>query len=377
MDSIHTFLEHPNGSPSILFTYRCQSHNLTQHVTFQIDSFSSTTSHRLILYSSQQSNGLSPYLSPFISLQINNSLLAAERLLGTVYDITTLCQIGINSLLMSFRENLDPSGYEFIIQWIQIALMDEIIVKTKKLDIPLCLDRIRESFLVDLNSEIPDTSAQLLSLWDEKTKERIKIPARGDKCIHISCFDLKSWLKQNQTSLVFHCDLCHQVLGLEDIIIDSYILEILENTSVTVQQVSITMDGTWHCINSLSNSDICSNTSRAKQRDKVKKKNQVDESRRESMEHWNEEVARLVKLNIIKITENGTYNCLLCDTGGMTITTLMISHVLGKKHLICQRNFTSDNRSDKIRKKSHTAPLVTPHKKNEFLKKTLLFLNNH
>jgi len=147
-------------------------------------------------------------------------------------------------------------------------------------------------------------------------------------------------------------------------------MEILEKTAaVTGKSVSVTMDGNWipveKCISqaaegNLANSEpsACCSTSRGK-REKGKKKNQ-DESRRISMEHWNEEVAKLVKLNIIKMTEKGTYYCLLCETGGMTITTLMVSHVSGKKHLICQRNHTSAH-SENHTRSSENKPAQNHH----------------
>jgi hypothetical protein len=148
-------------------------------------------------------------------------------------------------------------------------------------------------------------------------------------------------------------------------------MEILEKTAaVTGKSVSVTMDGNWIPVEkcnsqaaegNLANSEpsACCSTSRGK-REKGKKKNQ-DESRRISMEHWNEEVAKLVKLNIIKMTEKGTYYCLLCETGGMTITTLMVSHVSGKKHLICQRNHTSAHSENHTRSSENNKPPQNHH----------------
>jgi hypothetical protein len=171
------------------------------------------------------------------------------------------------------------------------------------------------------------------------------------------------------------CDICYQKISLSEIIIDSYFQEILEQTGATVREVSITMDGTWKSVIDSGTSDI---TSRPK-REKGKKKNQLDPSRRECCEQWTEEVGKLVKANVIKITQNGTFHCLLCDTGGMTITTLMGSHVLGKKHLIFQRNRSglSNSLEDKRevqncrrKKLNSSSPELCPQpKKKRFCKK--------
>jgi len=254
-------------------------------------------------------------------------------------------------------------GELFIYSAVDEGILDRRDLKeTKKLEMEECMERVSQAFILDLNSEMSPDMCILVSLVDERTKMRMKIPARGKLCAHMDCFDLATWLEEHQNTAAVversKCEICEQEINMEDIVIDSFIQDILEKTANNVKQVSICMDGTWYCtINETKQTPCASSKETAhrccceKTRERGKKKSQANSSNSSCDDinkkknqsdlnreiKWKEEVAKLEKSNIVKITEQGTYYCLLCDTGGMTITTLMSSHVLGKKHIIGQR----------------------------------------
>ena len=76
------------------------------------------------------------------------------------------------------------------------------------------------------------------------TFRRITLPARGQDCKHIQCFDLESYLQLNCERSAWRCPVCGRQALLEGLEVDQYFLAILQNLlradvdEVTIDQLA-------------------------------------------------------------------------------------------------------------------------------------------
>ncbi|XP_008211364.1 zinc finger MIZ domain-containing protein 2 isoform X2 [Nasonia vitripennis] len=78
------------------------------------------------------------------------------------------------------------------------------------------------------------------------TLKRITLPARGQDCKHIQCFDLESYLQLNCERGNWRCPVCTKPAQLEGLEVDQYMWGILNNTnSPDVEEVTIDSSANW------------------------------------------------------------------------------------------------------------------------------------
>jgi len=93
-------------------------------------------------------------------------------------------------------------------------------------------------------------------LRDPFSQEPILVPARGIDCKHISVFDLRSFLirgnpfrsvkmSQEESSKLWTCPFCGKPCTLEQVYIDSFFTEIMDNMSQNLTEIWMKSDGTW------------------------------------------------------------------------------------------------------------------------------------
>ncbi|KAI1085728.1 PINIT domain-containing protein [Whalleya microplaca] len=93
----------------------------------------------------------------------------------------------------------------------------------------------------------PDVVAtsQVLSLKCPLSFMRLSVPCRSVLCKHIQCFDASSYLQLQQQGPQWVCPVCNKPAPFENLAADEYVGNILENTSDSVEQVTIEPDGQW------------------------------------------------------------------------------------------------------------------------------------
>lgn len=78
------------------------------------------------------------------------------------------------------------------------------------------------------------------------TFKRITLPARGQECKHIQCFDLESYLQLNCERGSWRCPVCSKTAILEGLEVDQYMWGILTNLSNSdVEEVTIDATASW------------------------------------------------------------------------------------------------------------------------------------
>lgn len=88
-------------------------------------------------------------------------------------------------------------------------------------------------------------TSQVLSLKCPLTYMRLNVPCRGMSCTHIQCFDTTSYLQLQEQGPQWLCPICNKSAKFEQLAIDEYVKDILENTPKSLEAVTIETDGQW------------------------------------------------------------------------------------------------------------------------------------
>ncbi|KAI0425785.1 PINIT domain-containing protein [Xylaria sp. FL1042] len=93
----------------------------------------------------------------------------------------------------------------------------------------------------------PDVVATstVLSLKCPLSYTRLTTPCRSVLCAHVQCFDAKSYLQLQEQGPQWVCPVCNQPAPFENLAVDEYVRDILENTTDATEQVTIEPDGQW------------------------------------------------------------------------------------------------------------------------------------
>ncbi|UYV62859.1 ZMIZ1 [Cordylochernes scorpioides] len=91
-----------------------------------------------------------------------------------------------------------------------------------------------------------EQTAIKVSLKCPITFKRITLPARGQECKHIQCFDLESYLQLNCERGAWRCPVCNKPALLEGLEVDQYIWGILTTLSSSdLEEVTIDATASW------------------------------------------------------------------------------------------------------------------------------------
>jgi hypothetical protein len=93
--------------------------------------------------------------------------------------------------------------------------------------------------------------AETLTLKDPISMTRINLACKSRYCSHTACFDAATFLTLNEQTPTWTCPICNRAISTDDdLFLDGYFQDILQNTNKAVESVIIHPDGTW------SNKDI-------------------------------------------------------------------------------------------------------------------------
>ncbi|OTB06915.1 hypothetical protein M426DRAFT_20659 [Hypoxylon sp. CI-4A] len=121
--------------------------------------------------------------------------------------------------------------------------IDELVTRIKGKKIS------KASVIRDISKKAADpdviATSQVLSLLCPLSYTRLKVPCRGLSCNHIQCFDGSSFMQLQEQGPTWSCPICYKPAPFETLAIDEYVLEVLENTPESLQQVTIEPNGVW------------------------------------------------------------------------------------------------------------------------------------
>ncbi|KAM3082237.1 E3 SUMO-protein ligase pli1 [Clarireedia jacksonii] len=88
-------------------------------------------------------------------------------------------------------------------------------------------------------------TASVLSLKCPISTLRIELPCRSVSCRHNQCFDATSYLQLQEQAPTWTCPICTNPAPFENLAVDEYVKDILQNTSRSVDQVTVEPEGKW------------------------------------------------------------------------------------------------------------------------------------
>ncbi|CAD0091666.1 unnamed protein product, partial [Aureobasidium vineae] len=110
----------------------------------------------------------------------------------------------------------------------------------------------RDTVLREMAAKAQDpdivTTSTVMSLKDPISTMRINIPCRSNVCSHNQCFDGSFFLQLQEQAPTWTCPVCNKTLSYQSLCVDNYVQDILQNTSSSVDQVTIEPDGQWKAV---------------------------------------------------------------------------------------------------------------------------------
>jgi E3 SUMO-protein ligase PIAS1 len=100
---------------------------------------------------------------------------------------------------------------------------------------------------VNKKAQDPDVVAtsQVLSLKCPLSYMRLDVPCRSVSCSHIQCFDATSYLQLQEQGPQWLCPICSKSAPFEQLAVDDYVRDILQNTAKSLETVTIEPNGRW------------------------------------------------------------------------------------------------------------------------------------
>ncbi|KAI0166442.1 hypothetical protein GGR57DRAFT_26530 [Xylariaceae sp. FL1272] len=122
--------------------------------------------------------------------------------------------------------------------------VEELVAKIKGKKIP------KATVISEMTKKANDpdvvATSTVLSLKCPLSYTRLRMPCRSTLCNHVQCFDATSYLQLQEQGPQWICPICNKPALFENLAIDDYVKDILENTSGSLEQVTIEPNGQWH-----------------------------------------------------------------------------------------------------------------------------------
>ncbi|OAF68494.1 hypothetical protein A3Q56_03773 [Intoshia linei] len=77
---------------------------------------------------------------------------------------------------------------------------------------------------------------------------QIKIPARGQDCQHVQCYDLSTYVNLNADRTLWRCPICQKEAALESLHIDGYVNKLLSHVSSDVKYIWVNPEQNWSIV---------------------------------------------------------------------------------------------------------------------------------
>ncbi|XP_022250299.1 zinc finger MIZ domain-containing protein 1-like isoform X2 [Limulus polyphemus] len=127
------------------------------------------------------------------------------------------------------------------------------LLRNRLLPAEHCISKIKRNFnsVAATNSAMNgedgvEQTAMKVSLKCPITFKRVTLPARGQDCKHIQCFDLESYLQMNCERGAWRCPVCNKTAYLEGLEVDQYVWAILTNlTNSDIDEVTVDATASW------------------------------------------------------------------------------------------------------------------------------------
>ncbi|CAJ2509901.1 Uu.00g058010.m01.CDS01 [Anthostomella pinea] len=125
----------------------------------------------------------------------------------------------------------------------KMVAVDELVTKIRGKKIA------KASVITEMTKKANDpdvvATSTVLSLKCPLSYTRLRVPCRSVLCNHVQCFDANSYLQLQEQGPQWICPICNNSAPFDNLAVDEYVRDILENTSQSLEQVTIEPDGQW------------------------------------------------------------------------------------------------------------------------------------
>ncbi|CAI6085370.1 hypothetical protein V2G26_020627 [Clonostachys chloroleuca] len=210
-------------------------------------------SYRVMLFGSTENSGVQDIAFPHQSeLKINGGEFKAN-LRGLKNKPGSTRPVDITSALRlksSYTNNIEftyaltnKTFYVVLFVCKTSPVSDLVMEIQKRRRIP------KDSVITELNQKAQDPDvvacSQVFSLKCPLSYMRLDVPCRTINCGHIQCFDATSYLQLQEQGPQWMCPICNKPAPYEHLAVDEYVRDILDNTSKSLETVTIEPNGRW------------------------------------------------------------------------------------------------------------------------------------
>ncbi|XP_022162931.1 E3 SUMO-protein ligase PIAS1-like [Myzus persicae] len=146
--------------------------------------------------------------------------------------------------------NWIPDGKEYALaMFIVKQVSADTLIKKLYVDKVRSLEETKHDIIKKLTVVDPDLASTSItvSLVCPLSTVRMKIPAKSIHCNHLQCFDAGTFILMNEKKPKWMCPTCYTSCLYDEIRIDGYFLEIVENLALgdDIKEIELLDDGSW------------------------------------------------------------------------------------------------------------------------------------
>ncbi|KIJ68507.1 hypothetical protein HYDPIDRAFT_146698 [Hydnomerulius pinastri MD-312] len=152
----------------------------------------------------------------------------------------------VELVYVNSQQPVQPKKFYMTVLLVEVTTVAQLVDRLKKGKYRSSEDILAK--MVTQTSDDDDIVAgpQKMSLKCPLSFMRVQTPCRSSACVHSQCFDATSWFSCMEQTTTWLCPVCEKTLNPDELIIDGYFDQILNDTSEDVDDVIVENDGQWH-----------------------------------------------------------------------------------------------------------------------------------
>ncbi|PSK53061.1 hypothetical protein B9Z65_3261 [Elsinoe australis] len=146
--------------------------------------------------------------------------------------------------MMTINYALTSKKYSWVINLVRKSSAEELTEKIRQ-GRTISKDQVLREMIS--KAKDPDIIAvsTVMSLKDPISTMRMDLPCRSTVCSHNQCFDVSSFIQLQEQAPTWSCPICNKTISFGALAVDHYVLDILQKTPKSVDQVRVEPEGEW------------------------------------------------------------------------------------------------------------------------------------
>ncbi|PNS18623.1 hypothetical protein CAC42_5162 [Sphaceloma murrayae] len=145
---------------------------------------------------------------------------------------------------MQINYALTSKKYSWVINLVRKSSAEELTEKVRNGRV-ISKDRVLQEMRAKAKDPDIIATSIVMSLKDPISTMRMELPCRSTICSHNQCFDVSSFIQLQEQAPTWACPICNKTISFEGLAVDHYVLDILQKTPKSVDQVKVEPEGEW------------------------------------------------------------------------------------------------------------------------------------